>query len=171
MFGCVDRGLRQGKLVERRHVPSEEDGIEDDKRGDRGQDGPGHRTDRTPPEQWTDHPGRGTGDQQRRDDHRDDEVLHHVGGEEVPLTDRVQWGAERQAGNKDAKVEPDHVAGRGNSAHLWSPHAWSCPVGNRTAKADKGGAIAGQRERVCQHEETQSQEDLRFSGPLVPDVA
>ena len=87
----------QRRLVELREVP-QRDRYRKERARDERTCGPARELEHPArPNQRPDHPRGRPVEQQRREDEREDEVLHHVRAEEVGVREVVQRAVERQA--------------------------------------------------------------------------
>ena len=101
----VDRVMGHRELVQRRQVPRREHDVEDHEAPRRRGDPARERADAAQRKQRPQHPARRPHDQQRRDDQREHQVLHHVRAEQVVVAQVVQPAVEREEDQGERGVE------------------------------------------------------------------
>ena len=67
-------------------------------------------TEPPPPLSAPQHPARNPREEDGRDDHRQQEMLGHVGAEEIVVTQVVQWRVQRYEQQDNGEPEPEDVA-------------------------------------------------------------
>ncbi len=101
---------RSARLYKRRQVPHDEDDAEDGKGRPGAGDRSGDDRDSGRTQEWPQQPVRHGGQQERRSDEREEQVLHHVGADEKGPGEVGERPGERQEQRQHSEAEAEQGA-------------------------------------------------------------